>query len=82
MNPSMPRRVSVSSQKIAELVFEKIFPVMQGEPLDAMVLSLFAAAALAMHPNLPTPRLQSVIVDTSGYLANLLQDEVPAEDAN
>ena len=78
----MPRRVSVDSKKVAELVFDKIFPPLQGEPLDAMVLSLICAAALAMRPNLPPQRLQQVIMDTSGYLINQLMDEVPASEAN
>lgn len=82
MNQGIPRRVSVSSQKIAELVFEKIFPVMQGQPTDAMVLSLICAAALAMRPNLEHERLQRTIMDVSGYLITQLQDEIGAADAN
>lgn len=82
MSQGMPRKVSVSGQKIAELVFEKIFPAMQGQPTDAMVLSLICAATLAMRPNIEQDRLQRVIHDVSGYLIVQLQDDVEQEDAN
>ena len=82
MSQGTPRRVTVSSQKVAELVFEKIFPAMQGEPTDAMVLSMICAATLAMRPNLPPEKLQSVIMDTSGFLIMQLQDEPTPEEMN
>lgn len=82
MNQGIPRRTKVSSKKVAELVFEKIFPALQGEPLDAMVMSLVCAAALAMKPNCDTDKLQEVIMETSGYLINQLQDDVQATNAN
>lgn len=78
----VPRRVQVSSQKVAQLVFEKIFPVMQGEPEDAMVMSLICAAALVMRPDCPTAKLQDVIMDMSAHLIMRLQDEVPQSEAN
>lgn len=68
MSNAIPRKVTVDSKKVAELVFEKIFPAMQGQPTDAMVLSLICAAALAMQPHCPHDKLQQVIMDTSGYL--------------
>jgi len=77
-----PHRVSVSSQKVAELVFEKIFPAMQGQPTDAMVLSLICAAALAMRPNLEHEKLQAVILDVSGHLIMQLQDVPVAGEGN
>ena len=82
MSQETVRRVSVSSQQIAELVFQKIFPAMQGQPIDAMVLSLICAAALAMRPSMEQEKLHQVILDTSGYLITQLQDEVAAADAN
>ena len=82
MTQGMPRRVSVSSKKVAELVFDKIFPAMQGEPTDAMVMSLVCAAILAMRPNIPNDKLQHVIMETSGYLITQLQDDTPADEAN
>lgn len=82
MPQAVPHRVSVDSRTVARLVFEKIFPSMQGEPTDAMVLSLICAAALAMRPNLAPEKLQQVIMGTSGHLIMLLQDEVDAGDAN
>ena len=84
MSPSHPRRVSVTPQKIAELVFDRIFPIMQGEPTDAMVLSLICAATLAMEPHCPPEKLQRIILDVSGHLVNQLQDvpEVPEGHVN
>lgn len=82
MTQSIPRRVTVSSQKIGDLVFNKIFPAMQGEPTDAMVLSLICAAALAMRPSIPHEKLQQTILDTSSYLITQLQDEPAAGEAN
>ena len=81
MKQDMPRKATVDSKKIAELVFEKIFPVLNGEPTDAMVLSLICAAALAMRPDCNTEKLQQVIMDTSGHLVMQLQD-APMGDAN
>lgn len=78
----IPRRVTVSSNKVAELVFEKIFPAMQGQPTDAMVLSLICAAAIAMKPAIEQDELQRVILETSGYLINQLTPAVDAKDAN
>ena len=74
MNDGIPRRVSVSSKKVAELVFDKIFPAMQGEATDAMVLSLICAASLAMRPSIEPAKLQEVIMEVSGFLIMQLQD--------
>lgn len=82
MSQDIPRRVTVDSHVVARLVFEKIFPAMQGEPTDAMVLSLICAAALAMRPGISPEKLQACILDTSGYLITMLQDEVAPKDAN
>lgn len=82
MSQDIPRKVTVSSQKVAELVFEKIFPAMQGQPTDAMVLSLICAACLAMRPNCDHEKLQRVIMDTSGYLITQLMDEPAANEVN
>ena len=79
---SMPQRVSVSSATVARLVFEKIFPAMEGERTDAMVMSLICAAVLAMRPDTETERLQQIIMDTSAFLITQLQDEVPAGEMN
>ena len=79
---SIPCRVTVSSKKIAELVFEKIFPAMQGEPIDAVVFSLICAAGLTIRPNLQHDKLQHIIMETSGFMMTLLQDEVAPSDAN
>ena len=82
MKQGMPRRATVDSRKVAELVFEKIFPAMQGVKVDEMVFSCICAAAIAMRPNCPQEKLQQVLTDTSGYLVNQLQDEVADGDAN
>lgn len=82
MKQDMPRKATVDSKKIAELVFEKIFPVLNGEPTDAMVLSLICAAALAMQPNCSTEKLQQVIMDTSGHLVMQLQASDSIGQAN
>ena len=82
MTQAIPHRASVSTQKVAELVFEKILPNLQGQPIDAMVLSLICAATLAMRPNLEFEKLQKVIWEVSGFLINQLQDDVPANEAN
>ena len=82
MSQGIPRKVSVSGEKIHSLVFEKIFPAMQGEPTDAMVLSLICAASMAMRPRIPQEKLQQVIMDTSAYLIMQLQDEPTASEAN
>ena len=74
MTQGTPRRVSVPSAKVAELVFGKIFPAMQNEPTDAMVLSLICAAVLAMRPSCPAEKLQEVIMNTSSYLILQLSD--------
>ena len=82
MNQGITHRVSVSPQKVAEMVFQKIFPAMQGSPLDAMVLSLICAAALAVRPDIDHTKLQQVVLDVSGHLMMQLQDEVPLDEAN
>lgn len=82
MSLSMPRRVTVSSKKVAELVFDKLLPAMHGQPEDAAILSMICAAAIIMRPNIPNERLQHVIDETSGFLVTMMQDEVAPADAN
>lgn len=73
-NPGVPRRVTVDSKKLAELVFEKIFPAVHNEPEGEVVLSLICAAALVMRPHLDTPTLQEAVAQTSTYLSTFLAE--------
>ena len=82
MNEEMPRRVAVDSKKVAEHVFDKIFPVIQGVREDEAVLALICAAILVQRPNCPHKKLQHVTLETTGYLVNLLAEEVPVGQAN
>ena len=82
MKEEFARRSTVDSRKVATLVFDKIFPALQGEPISEMVFSCICAAAIAMKPDCPQEKLQEVLIATSGYLVNQLQDEVAFGDAN
>lgn len=75
MIQGIPRRVFISSAKVAELVFEKIFPVVQGETTEAVVTSLICAAALAQRPNCSIEQLHKAVIETTSHLVMQLQDD-------
>ena len=82
MKQDYARKATVDSRKVATLVFDKIFPALQGEPISEMVFSCICAAAIAMKPDVPQAKLQEVLIATSGYLVNQLQDEAAFGEAN
>lgn len=74
MSQAVPRRVTVDSKKLASLVFDKIFPAVQGEPEGECVLALICASALIMRPHLETAVLQEAVAQTSTYLSTFLAE--------
>ena len=74
MTQAVPHRVTVDSHKLAELVFDKIFPAIHGEPERELVLALICAAALVMRPHLEMTKLKEAILQTSSYLSTFLAE--------
>jgi hypothetical protein len=73
----MIQPVSVEGREIQRLVFDRIAPAIEGESIEAAVLSLLTMAVLVMKPDVTIERLQEIVLQTSETLILSMEDFNP-----
>lgn len=77
----MIQQVSVDGKDIQRLIFDRLMPAIEGEPLGHSVLSLLTLSVLLMRPDIDIEKLQDVVMSTSEHMI-LSMTDMPEGQAN
>ena len=66
--------VTVDGRDIQRLIFDRLAPAVEGEPLSHAVLSMLTFAVLLMRPGIELDKLQDIVMSVSEHMVLAMGD--------
>jgi hypothetical protein len=66
--------VTVDGRDIQRLIYDRLAPAVEGEPLSHAVLSMLTFAVLLMRPSIELEKLQEVVMAVSEHMVLAMGD--------
>lgn len=60
--------VTVDGKEIQRLIFDRLMPAVEGEPLSHSILSLITFSVMLMKPDIDLETLQKLVLSTSEHI--------------
>jgi hypothetical protein len=73
------QNVTVEGRDIQRLIFDRLAPAVEGEPLSHTVLAMLTFSVLLMRPNIDLDLLQDVVMSTSEHMIMAMTDVAEGE---
>jgi hypothetical protein len=74
LNQPFIQQVSVDGRDIQRLIFDRLAPAVEGEPLSHSVMAMITFAVLLMRPDIDLELLQDVVMSTSEHMIMAMTD--------
>lgn len=74
MSTTIPflQSITVEGKEIQRIVFDRLMPAIEDEPIEPSILSLIIFAILMMQPDIPTEKLQEVLLSTTEHIIMMI----------
>jgi hypothetical protein len=76
LNQPFIQQVTADGRDIQRIVFDRLAPAVEGEPLSHSVMALITFSILLMRPDIDLDHLQAVVLSTSEHIIMAMSDDI------